>query len=271
MENSRRLVGRVPSPFAERLRRVRNWQSSEFYAALVIRPIAILVMLVIADWRFVTPNRLTAAANVAKLAAAYGILSDHFIWAAVLLQAGLLFDHLDGTLARYRGASTSLGGYFDKVSDVYTWVAITLALSWVVYQRTGSAALLLMGSMSSVSMVTIGYVKWVFVHEEDRRRWRRAVADPAAAVARENAAPASMSPPDRTPAQWLKFIGARLLKVVAFEEVDLFFWVGLFLVLDRLTPLIWLLAISQGIQVVAMTAWRAIQLARIDRERAGAP
>lgn len=255
-------------PFAERLRRVRNWQSSEFYAALVIRPIAIGVMLVIADWRFVTPNRLTWLATFAKLGAAYGILADHFVGAAILLQAGLLFDHLDGTVARYRGTGSALGSFFDKVSDLYTWLAICVAIGWVMYERTGRVELLLMASLSSLSQFATGYMKWLTVVEEGRLKWRRAKIDPAAAVARETRPPGPSVPPERTAAEWVRFVLSRLAKIVMFEEVDLFFWVGLGLVLDRLEWLIWLLVISQGLQTVIATGWRAVHNLRCDRERA---
>ena len=185
----------------------------------------------------------------------------------MLLQIGLLLDHLDGTLARYRGTSSALGSYFDKVADVYAWQAISIALGWVVYEDTGNAALLLLAPLASFSLLVMGYIKWVYVHEEDRRKWRLAAADPTAAVARENARPASSGPPVRTRADWIRFIGVRLLRAWAFEEVDLFFWVGLFLVLDRLVILVWLLAVSQGVQVIGVTIRRAAHLAAFDRER----
>lgn len=256
------------TPFAERLRRVRNWQSSEFYAALVVRPIAIVVMLVIADWRWVTPNRLTLVATLCKVAAVWGILDHHWIAAAVLLQLGLLFDHLDGTLARYRGTGSSFGSFFDKVSDLYTWLAITTALGWVVYQRTGRVDLLLMASLSALGQYATGYMKWLTAIEEARLKWRRAKPDPAAAVARETKPPAPSLPPERTGKQWATFILSRLSRIVLFEEVDLFFWVGLALVLDQLEWVIWALAISQGLQVVITTFWRAGHNLKFDRERA---
>src|SRR5262245_149658 len=90
----------------DRLRRIRNWQSSEFYARLVMRPLTILVMLVVGDCRILTPNRVTTLANAAKLLGAALLVIDHrehAIGAAIWIQIGLLLDHLDGTLARYRG------------------------------------------------------------------------------------------------------------------------------------------------------------------------
>ena len=255
-------------PFAERLRRVRNWQSSEFYAALVVRPIAIVVMLVIADWRWVTPNRLTLLATLCKVAAVWGIVDHHWIAAAVLLQLGLLFDHLDGTIARYRGTGSSFGSFFDKVSDLYTWLAITTAIGWVVYEETGRVELLMLSSLSALGQYATGYMKWLTVTEELRLKWRRAKPDPVAAVERETRPPPPSFPPDRTGADWARFILSRLSRIVLFEEVDLFLWVGLALVFDRLEWVIWALAVSQGLQVLITTGWRAWHNVKFDRERA---
>ena len=111
-----------------RLQRIRNFQSEDWYPALIVRPLTILVMLVIADWKFLTPNRLTTLANVLKFIGAYLILDpSHWILAVVFLQLGILFDHLDGTMARYRGTFTKFGSFYDKVSDMVTWTLIVFA------------------------------------------------------------------------------------------------------------------------------------------------
>src|SRR5205814_1234514 len=83
------------------------------------------------SWPWVTPNLLTTLANLAKLAGAALILPDRHgptIAAVVLLQFGLLFDHLDGTLARYRRTGTAFGAFYDKLSDAITWLPICLAI-----------------------------------------------------------------------------------------------------------------------------------------------
>jgi 4-hydroxybenzoate polyprenyltransferase len=50
-----------------------------------------------------------------------------------------------------------------------------------------------------------------------------------------------------------------------FEEVDLFFWVGLALALDRLPELCWLLFISQTLGMLGMLVIRAREVVEIDR------
>ena len=261
------------TPFAEKLRRVRNWQSSEFYAALVIRPIAIGIMLVIADWKWVMDINVWGVihgtlATLAKLGAIATILTRMPVSAAVLLQLGLLLDHLDGTLARYRGTGSSLGSFYDKVSDLYTWLGITTAIGWIAYEDTGRVELLMLSSLSALGQYATGYMKWLTVTEELRIKWRRAKADPVAAVERETRPAGPSLPPTRTGADWAKFILSRLSRIVLFEEVDLFMWVGLALVLDRLEWVIWALAVSQALQVLITTVWRAWHNHRFDRERA---
>ena len=118
----------------DRLRRIRNFQSEDWYPALIVRPLSIGIMLVIADWKFLTPNRLTTLANLAKLACCWLILcadsTAEIVWTVVALNLGLIFDHLDGTMARYRRTFSKLGSFYDKVSDIVSWFLIMTAVGW---------------------------------------------------------------------------------------------------------------------------------------------
>ena len=139
-----------------RLNRIRNFQSDDWYPALFIRPLTIAIMLVVADWRVLTPNRLTTIANLCKVAAAALIVPS---WAAavglggdagtiaavVLLQLGVVFDHLDGTMARYRRTFTTFGSFYDKASDIITWFAISEAIGWRAYVESGEPLTYLQG------------------------------------------------------------------------------------------------------------------------------
>jgi phosphatidylglycerophosphate synthase len=239
----------------ERLRRIRNWQSSEFYARLVMRPLSILVMLVVADWKWLTPNLVTTMANVAKITGAVLIVIDHHehvLAAALLLQLGLLFDHLDGTIARYRRCGTTFGAFYDKVSDAVTWLAITGAIGWAAYRDHGNVLMPIAALASAYALLVLGYMKWL-VAAATAVAHRRA---PAAQVVHE--------PPDRTAKQWAAWFASSLARAFLFEEVDLFFWIGLGLVLSRLDLTVWLLAVSQLVQLVIMLSKRALQARALD-------
>lgn len=250
----------------ERLQRIRNFQSTEWYAALIVRPLTILVMLAIADWRWVTPNRLTTAANLCKLGGAALILDPRW-WtaAALLLQLGVLLDHLDGTIARYRRTFTRLGSFYDKVSDMITWTLIMLAAGWIVYARGGEAYYLVLAGGSVGALSTAGYMKWLVQAETERVRWLEAKADPAAAVARRTGPIVIAPPPVRTPRQWAGWFLTMVSRVWRFEEVDLWFWLGLALVIDRLEWAIWAIAVSQTINLLVMLVIRTREIVRADR------
>lgn len=259
----------------ERLRRIRNYQSDDWYAALVMRPLTILVMLVIADWRWLTPNWLTSLGNACKVAAAALLVpavgpalgldeTASAVTAVVLLQLGLLFDHLDGTVARYRRSFSALGSFYDKTGDIVTWFAIMAALGWRGYDRHGDALLIVLALTSAYALAVRGYMKWLVVAEGERLRWHQAAGDPAAAIARRTAPPVFPGPPERSARDWARWLAGMSIQLYRFEEVDLFFWVGLGVLLDRVDLLCWLLAVTQLVGMAGMTVRRVREIAQID-------
>jgi phosphatidylglycerophosphate synthase len=191
------------------VQRIRNFQSEDWYPALFIRPISIGMMLVVADWKLLTPNRLTALANLCKLAAAWfvfdGKTTREVVIAVVLLPVGLVFDHLDGTMARYRRTFTKLGSFYDKVSDLITWFVISAAFGWRAYGATDEAYYIVLALASAYALGAMGYMKWLVSAESERLRWLEARADPAAAIARRTAAIQIAPPPERTRADWIRW------------------------------------------------------------------
>jgi phosphatidylglycerophosphate synthase len=249
----------------ERLQRIRNYQSEDWYPAIVIRPLTILVMLVIADWPFLTPNRLTTLANVFKIAAAWLILApEHWVWAIVLLQLGILFDHLDGTLARYRRSFTKLGAFYDKVSDIVTWWLIVVAVGWRGYRETGDATYIVLATSAATALNIRSYMKWVAHAEHERVRWLEARQDPAAAIERRTAPFKVPVPPRRTRKEWVRWFVSRFTRVYQFEEMDLFFWLGLALALDRMPWAVWLLFVTQVGGCAGLIGYRAYESVRLD-------
>lgn len=250
----------------ERLQRIRNFQSEDWYPALVIRPLTIGIMLIVADWRFLTPNRVTTLANLSKLAGAWFVLDpSRWVLAVVLLQLGLLLDHLDGTIARYRRTFTKLGSYYDKVSDMITWAVIVMVVGWQAYRTSGDATFIVLAAASVIALQLRGYMKWLTHAETERIRWLEARPDPAAAVAKHTAPIVIKPPPARTARDWAIWFAKKLAVVFIFEEMDLWFWLGLALLIDRLDLLLWLMMLSQCAGAAAMVVVRAIGLARADR------
>jgi len=251
----------------ERLRRIRNHQSEDWYPAIVLRPLTILIMLVIADWRIVTPNRMTSLGNLAKLGAAWLILSPaHWVWAVVLMHLGALFDHLDGTIARYRRTFSKLGSFYDKVSDMVTWWLVVLAVGWQAYRQTGDPAYIALATSAATALNVRSYMRWLSVAESERVRWLEARADPAAAVARRTAPITVAPPPERTRREWVRWFLSRFSRVYQFEEMDLWFWLSLALLLDRLPWGVWLLFVTQVAACLGLIGYRTYESLQLDAQ-----
>lgn len=249
-----RVTPAAPDPSGrERMRRIRNIQSSEFYSRLVMRPLSILMMLAVADWKWLTPNLVTTMANVTKIAGAIFLFTDHtaYLWPAlILLQVGCLLDHLDGTLARYRQTGSAFGAFYDKVSDAVTWIIISGAVGWAAYKDTHDIRLPMLAMAAAYALLVLGYMKWIVM-----------------AAHRRSPATAPEPPPARTPMQWVSWFGSSVMRAFLFEEIDLYFWIGVGLVIGRMDLLVWALAISQGAQLAIMMIKRGLQMMTIDASR----
>jgi phosphatidylglycerophosphate synthase len=249
-----------------RLDRIRNTQNRELYPALVMRPLAVAVMLVVADWRWLTPNLLTVLATACKLAAAWLIWrQQHMVIAVITLQLGVLFDHLDGTMARYRRTPSHLGFFFDTTSDAVTWFVLLAAIGWTAFTRTGAPLMLGLAAIAAYALMLAGYLRAVVEGASERSKWFVARRDPAAAVLRETRREPSPPPPRRSAHDWLVWIGQALLASLHFAEMDLFLWIGVFLLLDRPDLLLWGLAATQTGVAGVMIVLRARQMRAFDR------
>ncbi|HEX4813330.1 MAG TPA: CDP-alcohol phosphatidyltransferase family protein [Nonomuraea sp.] len=81
----------------------------------------------------VTPNQLTWLMTLAGVAAGV-VLALPGLWAAVgaalLVQVYLLLDCSDGELARWRGQTSLVGVYLDRVGAYFTEAAVLVGLGW---------------------------------------------------------------------------------------------------------------------------------------------
>ncbi|MFP6583704.1 MAG: CDP-alcohol phosphatidyltransferase family protein [Candidatus Hydrogenedentota bacterium] len=104
----------------------------EWWSRVFATPMAYLLLLVVADWRFLTPNRLTILSFTLTIVSGLLILSDttaSLVGAGIVLQVAYVIDCMDGQLARYRGLSSKVGSLLDKCSDFVAFPFIIVALS----------------------------------------------------------------------------------------------------------------------------------------------
>lgn len=249
--------------FGERYRLLRSRWNEEWWSIAFGGPIGNVLNTFIADVRWITPNALTLVGFLCKLVGGPLLLvrtpaAD--VAALVLLQLNTVFDCMDGSLARYRKASSVLGAYLDKITDAIGLSCVMLALGWRVYLDTGDAHAPLLGASIALTLVVRGYVYWVVAALE-----RDAAVDRRTVGVDRRRDFSTMRWPER-----LRLYGASMWKVVLFAESDLFFWIGLGLLLHRLREAVYLMALGTGVWFVIIMVARlrtVLQLERMKRSR----
>jgi phosphatidylglycerophosphate synthase len=240
--------------FAERYRRMRTRWNEEWWSIVFGGPIGNLANAAIADIAWITPNRLTWLSFLCKLASAPLLLAGFDIAAVVLFQLHTVLDCMDGSLARYRQASSMMGAFLDKVTDMIGLLAITAAYGWRVYADTGDAIAIVVALMISGLLLVRFYAYWVVAHLERERGGKPTAGrdkrvDYSTLSFRERAIRYAKS-------MW---------KIVELGESDLYFWLGLGVVLGRMRETVYALGIGVAIWFVAILAFRYRTVRALDR------
>lgn len=208
----------------QRIARLRQKQETTFVPIFLHRPIAILLLIPLADIQWITPNRLTTVSILLRLFVAYLIWPESMggpvesigvIWTAIgLWHLGSALDAADGTLARYRGQTSLFGRYYDKVSDRITTLSIVLALAARVYVQTQEVLYVMLAMIYVALISATGVAKWIDLGlRVELQEKNQNVSDP-------NEVPA----PQRSLRGWLYYILTRLSFAIVVTELDLPLW-----------------------------------------------
>jgi hypothetical protein len=242
-------------------------RDDEWWSSFVTAPIAVLFNYVVVDIRWLTPNLVTLASFVTALIAAalVGIGGMfNFILAAALIHLSHIFDCMDGQMARYRQATSASGSFFDRATDqlqVSLWFG---AAGYAAYEQSGRVLPIFLAFIGVAFYSLRGYTKYIEIHIEMSRNSR---------YLEQDAEPLS---PDTEPATAvrgfdlfgaLKWFAREQRKILNFDEGVFIFMLSLALVLDQLTPMLWVFAVSQTVLGISRT-WqrgRSIELGQNER------
>ena len=109
--------------------------------------------------RGVSPDAVTVAGTVGTAAAAIAFIPrGHLFLGALLATVFVLFDMIDGAMARARGHSTPFGAVLDSTCDRIADGALFAAITWWCL-ASGQAALGVAALVSLVAGQVISYVK----------------------------------------------------------------------------------------------------------------
>ena len=149
--------------FQQRSRRLRETfrPREEWWSRVFATPVAYGILLLVADWRWISPNRLTLTSLATALAACFLITTGdeaNLFIAAAAIQVSYLADCMDGQLARYRKTCSRFGAFADKWADYVKFPAILLALTIDAFHRDPSLTPVVLG-FSAVLLV--GYLPYL--------------------------------------------------------------------------------------------------------------
>lgn len=210
-------------------------RDTAFWGLVVARPLARVVLQLVAEQRWITPNRITVASIAVCLAAAVAIVEDAAVAAIAMIGIRSVLDSLDGQLARYRACGTSLGSYVDKVSDLFCWGALFAALGIRAHAAEQAPAYLLLPLIAALALALLGFSLWL----------SRALLPAAAAPS---------APPSRIGfAAW----AGSLWRIVLFEEPDFYLWIALAVATARYDLFVPCIAGAYVLRVMVLAIARA--------------
>ena len=225
--------------YQERRRHLRETfkPREEWWSRVFATPVACWILLVVADWRLITPNRLTLLSLATALVACLLITTGekaNFLIAAAVVQISYILDCMDGQLARYRNASSRSGAFVDKWSDYVKFPVILLALTIDAFHRDPSLTPVVLGF---TAVFLVGYLPYL----------------------------ASLASSELGIAPWSVLsspgFASRNLRFFLFEEAQWYLAVSVCLAFGSSFAALLVIAVSQGAVAFAQTA-RVIVLLR---------
>lgn len=107
-----------------------------------------------------TPDAMTIIGTTASIAAAVTLFpSGHLFWGTMVIWLFVMFDMLDGAMARARGGGTKYGAVLDATCDRVADGAIFAGLAWWAVYHENSKSLLIATLICLVTSQVISYAK----------------------------------------------------------------------------------------------------------------
>ena len=237
-------------------------KDDEWWSSFVTSPLAIAVNYIVVDIKWLTPNLLTLFSFITAIISALFIIAGgeiNFITAAILIQWSHVLDCMDGQMARYRNTTSLAGNFLDKLTDqlqVSIWFG---AVGYAAYAQSQDVLPLLL-AFAGIALYSIrGYAKYVTIYIEMSRdnNYLEKLSKMKSASEIKKAVSAGLGFGVIANLQW--FLGEQR-KILVFDEGVFIFMLSLALILNSLTPMLWIFAISQFINCLVRTWQRKCQL-----------
>jgi phosphatidylglycerophosphate synthase len=228
---------------------IRLWatktKDDEWWSSFVTSPLAIAVNYVVIDVKWLTPNLITLFSFIVALISAVFILAGgtmNFVVAAILIHLSHILDCMDGQMARYRKSTSQSGAFYDKLTDqiqVTIWFG---AVGYAAYAQSHSVVPIFLAFAGVAFYSLRGYVKYVTIYTEMSRdnKYLEKVSFTEASVLKPETAGLGFGVFAN-----IKWFVSEQRKIILFTEGVFIFMLSLALIIDKLTPMLWIFAISQ--------------------------
>jgi phosphatidylglycerophosphate synthase len=129
--------------------RARTYKEKDaWWTVWLVDPVAAHLVRLVAPYRWITPNRITALAFALGLGAAAAFAQRTAWWlvaGAVLFHVSFVVDCVDGKIARLNGTGSLFGMWLDFVLDRVKALLCAVALFGGQFARTGDLVYLVAG------------------------------------------------------------------------------------------------------------------------------
>lgn len=133
----------------------------QMYTRIVIDPVAMPLARFLAQYRWITPNRITVIALVLGIAAAVCFAGGWLRYGGALYLVRFFVDCVDGKVAKCQAARSERGAALDLCVDVCTILLCSAALSWYLITADGLSALAGLGLL-----IFIGIFNWALQYRK---------------------------------------------------------------------------------------------------------
>ncbi|MBL4574781.1 MAG: CDP-alcohol phosphatidyltransferase family protein [Opitutaceae bacterium] len=230
----------------ERLWETKN-KDDEWWSSFFTSPLAIFANWFVVEVKWLTPNLVTVLSLLVALIASVLIVVGgqiNFIIAAVLINVSHILDCMDGQMAKYRGSSSRLGNYFDKVTDqiqIFFWFS---AVAYAAYSQVQDVKVVFL-AFTGVAFYSLRvYVKYVtiVIEVEHDSGYLEKSSTTATTIRKKKTTQAGLGKGFKRNLLWF-FREQR--KFFLFNEAVFVFILSGALIFDMLVPMLWVFAGSQ--------------------------
>lgn len=235
-------------------------KDDEWWSSFVSSPVAIALNYFVVDYKWLTPNIITLISFLTALVSALFIIvggTPNFMIAAVLIQLSYIFDCMDGQMARYRKTTSLAGGFYDKLCDqikVTVWFG---AVGYTAYNQSHDVLPVFLAFTGVAFYSVRSYIKYVTIYTKmtQDNQFLEKLSEKESSAKKELIAGLGFSLIEN-----LKWFVGEQRKILLFTEGVFIFMLSLALVLDTLTPMLWVFAISQLFYALTRSWQRGMQI-----------